>query len=226
MKTLVKFGLALAAATAIGSTAAKADLITVTIQEDAGPVLLAGTGSGVASILGATTDFNIAGTATDNIFSGNPNLLASAPIAVGSTGSGTHTLTIIVTATNLTSFVGANGMLSSFRLDPVTTTPIPTATVQEFTLFNGVATGATATFNQLGQLISGSSGPTLTAENMSAPFSVTEEYIITTTGNGQFNAGINTSAVPGPIVGAGLPGLIAACGGLLAFARRRRQNLA
>jgi hypothetical protein len=35
-----------------------------------------------------------------------------------------------------------------------------------------------------------------------------------------------TSNVPAPFVGAGLPGLIAACAGLLAFARRRRQKIA
>ena len=35
----------------------------------------------------------------------------------------------------------------------------------------------------------------------------------------------NLAAVPGPSVGAGLPGLIAACGGLLALARRRRKHV-
>ena len=39
----------------------------------------------------------------------------------------------------------------------------------------------------------------------------------TTTGD------LNFAAVPGPVLGAGLPGLIIACGGLLALARRRRM---
>jgi hypothetical protein len=39
-------------------------------------------------------------------------------------------------------------------------------------------------------------------------------------------ASMTTALVPSPIVGAGLPGLIVACGCLIALARRRRQRLA
>src|SRR5262249_17216433 len=39
-------------------------------------------------------------------------------------------------------------------------------------------------------------------------------------------AGATLTAVPGPAMGAGLPGLIAACMGLVVFARRRRQRFA
>src|SRR4051794_2635903 len=45
-----------------------------------------------------------------------------------------------------------------------------------------------------------------------------------TGGNAGSVAATSTVAVPAPVVGAGLPGLIAACGGLLALARRRRSS--
>ena len=46
------------------------------------------------------------------------------------------------------------------------------------------------------------------------------------TGDLSANVGSTIAPVPGPVVGAGLPGLVAACFGLLAFARRRRQKYA
>ena len=40
------------------------------------------------------------------------------------------------------------------------------------------------------------------------------------------SGGFQPAHAPGPIVGAGLPGLVMACGGLLALARRRRRLVA
>jgi hypothetical protein len=45
-------------------------------------------------------------------------------------------------------------------------------------------------------------------------------------GSSNFSIMINAYSVPGPVVGAGLPGLVAACGGLIGLARRRRRQIA
>ena len=59
------------------------------------------------------------------------------------------------------------------------------------------------------------------------PFTAEAVYTITSDGVGRFNGGIDIStfAVPGPVVGAGLPGLLVGCVGF-AFLARRRRNVA
>jgi hypothetical protein len=61
-----------------------------------------------------------------------------------------------------------------------------------------------------------------------APFAATDQVLFHAVWNGASDGGESffIVPVPGPVGGAGLSGLIAACGGLIALARRRRQLVA
>jgi hypothetical protein len=63
-----------------------------------------------------------------------------------------------------------------------------------------------------------------TIADLTAPNGALVLFIADVLVNG--TTGVIDVSVPGPIVGAGLPGLVLACGGLLGLARRRRERIA
>jgi hypothetical protein len=65
-----------------------------------------------------------------------------------------------------------------------------------------------------------------TDELVSHPLPFFNFYTFTATTGDVLLSSISAVQVPAPIVGAGVPGLLAACGALLALARRRRKQIA
>lgn len=72
---------------------------------------------------------------------------------------------------------------------------------------------------------------TLTGTAPGQPFTITEVLMLSQDRccidglpQGNFGAAVLTTPVPGPIIGAGLPGLIAALAGLVGLSRRRRKG--
>lgn len=157
-----------------------------------------------------------------------PVLLSTNSLDIQNTATGPHILQVFITGNNLTSPTGLVDAFSGFT--SVTLSNGWIATLQSL-----VDPGnANFTGNQIDQTTFTGTGVGTFAQTLfntvdfgAGPFSLTAHYSIATNGIGQANSGIQIGAVPvpGPIVGAGLPGLLGMLG-LSGFQFWRRRKAA
>jgi hypothetical protein len=173
-----------------------------------------------------STTFNINGNGTFTADTGNiltaTTITPGAPnVVAGIVTDNTHLVsgTTIVTLTDPTPVTLGSIFTKTFTTD--------LGTFVESLQVTSVTLGASS----LGILATGTIAETVVLSGVqlgSAPVTYSAAYTQNSGPGTQINASFNdaTVAVPGPVVGAGLPGLIAACSGLLALARRRRRQAA
>jgi hypothetical protein len=235
------------AGVAVGGTAAKAETINIFAWTDANlPILLGSGGPGSFSLASGT----IFGGATFNTVNGTAgapgDLNLAQTISAGITAPLASPIHIAVEVAGLAAPFVTGSLIFDSGLG--TTSITGNLSVTESTHLGSVCTSlpavlgtcaaraaniqlATMTFN----------GPTgsnsidfFTAGNTGASYTVFDEFVFTGgAGCSPLPAGtpcssnVNISlraAVPGPIAGAGLPGLLAALAGLVGLARRRRNR--
>jgi hypothetical protein len=144
-----------------------------------------------------------------------PGKLDGNTIDVDAATGGNHTLVLDITATGLAGTASLQSFLSEFSVTGLTTG----WSVMEQTFINGAPLASTPLITANSFSLD-SNNPALETN----PFSAEERFTITSDIAGQFNGGIdiNASAVPGPVLGTGLPALFGI--GLLWLGSTRRQR--
>jgi hypothetical protein len=216
-KLLLLFG-----ALALAVSPAKADLITATAVVDGGAPQSTSSTNGTLNIVGVAL-----GPFSFNTISINsqatlppPGVLTTNSLDLQQSAAGAHSLVLDIVASQMTGSTFLQNYLSSFSVSGLTSG----WQVREQTFLNGNQLADTGFFTTP----SGSAFSTNLALETN-PFSAAVRYTILSNGIGGFNGGIDiarTSPVPGPIVGAGLPGLMAGALFLLGLVKRRKQKLA
>jgi hypothetical protein len=210
----------------VSQASADVDIRIIDVTSGDPPFDFAASPTGVLNVVQATDNFVVqAGVIGQPILS-LPGVLFSDTIDARSITPGVATLQVLVTSTNNTAFQPVipfiSGLTENLILGGGTVTmqawvdaantpfaiPGVPGAITPPTVFNTIDSEQFTTNAAVGP----------------GPYAVTARYIFTSGPGGFSTSTISIQAVPGPIVGAGLPGLLAACGGLFALARRRRRR--
>ena len=204
----------------VGSAAAQ--LITVQVQEGAGPVqVFTNGGAGLATFNATTASFQVAGFAAGIATGPNAGTLGSTDLNVTSTGSAVPLFVRVTQQGNITpGAFPAIQFTSGLTWNPT----VGTQTTTLSTLYdplNGLFSGATlaSATSSVGAFVSDVD----IVANPGGAFSVSNLYVINApaASRAEYTIGITAVAVPGPVAGAALPALLGLAG--FWFFRRRRD---
>jgi hypothetical protein len=202
---------------------ALADTITATAIVDGGAPVTTSSATGTLNInnvaLGVFS-LNTVSIDSQSILPA-PGIINTNTLNLQQTATGSHTLALDIVASGLTGPGTLASLLSSFSVSGLTAG----WTARERTFINGVQLSDTGIFTA-----SSDSAFSINPAVLTNPFSAEVRYDIVSNGIGGFNGGIDisrtglTQEIPGPIVGAGMPGLVMACFGLIGLGWRRARR--